>query len=294
MADPSSGAWPVGFIGLGVMGRPIALNLARAGVPLVVWNRSADRLAPLRSLEVPIAATVADVFQRTRTVILMLATEAAIDGVLRRGTVRNHTVVNMGSTAPEYSLSLHADIMAAGGRSVEAPVSGSRRPAEMATLVAMVAGAPADVETVRPLLAPMCRTTVPCGPVPAGSLMKLSVNTFMLTMLAGLAEAAQFAARHGIDLELFVTVVDASPLASDASRVKSRKLAARDFSVQAFATDAFRNQALIIDAASRAGVATPMLAQCHALYAEMLAQGDGELDMIGVVRAIEARSDALR
>jgi 3-hydroxyisobutyrate dehydrogenase len=113
-------------------------------------------------------------------------------------------------------------------------------------------------------------------------------------MLAGLAEAAHFAARHGLDLEQFVTVLDASPLASDASRVKGRKLAGRDFSVQAFATDAFRNQTLILEAASRAGVATPMLAQCHALYAEMLAQGDGELDMIGVIRAIEARSDALR
>lgn len=282
------------------MGQPMALNLARSGAPLVVWNRSADGLAPLRSLDVPIAPTVADVFERTRTVILMLATEAAIDAVLRRGTpdfvalVRNHTVVNMGSTAPEYSLALHADIVAAGGRFVEAPVSGSRRPAETATLVAMVAGAPADVEAVQPLLARMCRATVPCGAVPAGLLMKLSVNTFMLTMLAGLAEAAHFAARHGLDLEQFVTILDASPLASDASRVKARKLAARDFSVQAFARDAFRNQALILEAASRVGVATPMLAQCYALYAEMLAQGDGELDMIGVVRAIEARTAALR
>jgi 3-hydroxyisobutyrate dehydrogenase len=282
------------------MGQPMALNLARAGVPLVVWNRSEEGLAPFRSLDVPIAATVGDVFRRTRTVILMLATEAAIDDVMRRGTaefialVRDHTVVNMGSTAPEYSLALHADVVAAGGRFVEAPVSGSRRPAEMATLVAMVAGAPADVETVRPLLAPMCRATVSCGSVPAGVLMKLSINTFMLTMLAGLAEAAHFAARHGIDLEQFVTVVDASPLASDASRVKGRKLASRDFSVQAFATDAFRNQELILEAARRASVATPMLTQCHALYAEMLAQGDGELDMIGVVRAIEARSATLK
>ena len=87
MANQSSD--PVGFIGLGVLGQPMALNLARAGVPLVVWNRSEDALAPLQSLDVRIAATVADLFQRTRTVILMLATEAAIDEVMRRGTTES-------------------------------------------------------------------------------------------------------------------------------------------------------------------------------------------------------------
>lgn len=278
----------------------MALNLARAGVPIVVWNRSAARLEPFRALGVPVAATAADLFKQTRVVILMLATEAALDDVLERGRppfsahVRGRLLINMSSTAPDYSAALAADVRAAGGRFVEAPVTGSRRPAETATLVAMVAGAPADVDEARPLLAPMCRAAVPCGPVPGGLLMKLSINTFMLTMLTGLAEAAHFAARHGIDLEQFLTVLEASPLVSDAARVKGRKLAARDFSVQAFATDAFRNQALILAAAARAGVATPMLAQVHTLYAEMIAEGDGELDMIGVVRALEARSDALK
>ena len=176
---------------------------------------------------------------------------------------------------------------------MEAPVSGSRKPAETGELVAMVAGEPADVDEARPLLAPMCRETVVCGPVPTALVMKLSVNIFMLTMLTGLAEAVHFAERHGLDLQQFLTVVDAGPLASSASRVKGRKLAARDFSVQAFASDALRNEELIVQAAGLAGVATPMLSQSLALFRETLALGHGQSDMIAVIRAIEARSDAL-
>ncbi|MEV5269428.1 NAD(P)-binding domain-containing protein, partial [Streptomyces werraensis] len=72
----------VGFVGLGVMGRPMALNLARAGTPLVVWNRTPERCAPLRDAGAEVAASPAEVFDRADTVLLMLADEAAVDAVL--------------------------------------------------------------------------------------------------------------------------------------------------------------------------------------------------------------------
>jgi 3-hydroxyisobutyrate dehydrogenase len=77
-----------GFIGLGVMGQPMALRLARAATPLVVWNRTAARCEPLRDAGASVAATAAEVFQRARTVVLMLADDTAIDAVLGRGTRR--------------------------------------------------------------------------------------------------------------------------------------------------------------------------------------------------------------
>ncbi len=125
----------VGFLGLGVMGRPMALNLLRAGTELVVWNRSVAGTEALREAGARVAATAADVFAAAQTVLMMLATEEAIDAVLGRRTpsfapmVAGRTIVNMGTTSPEYSVALEEAIRTSGGRYVEAPVSGSRKPA---------------------------------------------------------------------------------------------------------------------------------------------------------------------
>ena len=183
-----------GFIGLGVMGHPMAANLLRAGMPLVVWNRSPQKCEPLQALGAKVAGSVAEVFERTATVIVMLFDCAAIDDVLKRGTpqfasmVSGRTVVNMSSVAPADSRALDRDIRAA-GHYVEAPVSGSRVPAEKGQLVAMLAGEPGVVEKIRPLLAPMCHEQVFCGAVGNGLLMKLAVDLFLLVMANGLVEA---------------------------------------------------------------------------------------------------------
>lgn len=286
----------IGFIGLGVMGQPMALNLARAGTPLIVWNRTPDRAAPLAAAGARVAASAAEVFAAARVVILMLANEASIDAVLARGTpdfarhVAGRVIVHMGTTSPGSSRALAAAIAAAGGAYVEAPVSGSRAPAEAGALVVMLAGEPAAVDEVRPFLAPLGRETFACGPVPSALLMKLAVNVFLITMVTGLAEAFHFADRNGIDREALRAVLDAGPMASQVSRIKAKKLGAGDFDVQAAIADVLKNNALIAAAARAAGAASPLLDVCHALYAEALAQGHGTKDMIAVIRAIEART----
>ncbi len=287
----------VGFAGLGLMGQPMAVNLARAGTPLVVWNRTTSRAEAARAAGARVAADPDELFRRARVVLLMLADEAAVDGVLGRGTpsfearVSGRIVVHMGTTAPAYSAALAGDVLAAAGRYVEAPVSGSRGPAEAGRLVAMLAGEPDAVEEVRPLLAPMCSGTVPCGPVPGALLMKLAVNLFLITMVSGLAEATHFAARHGLDLETFARVLGAGPMASDVSRAKASKLVEGDFAAQAAIADVLKNNRLIAEAARERGVAAPLLDVCHALFAETLRLGHGGLDMVAVIRAIEARTE---
>ena len=282
----------VGFLGLGIMGEPMARNLAAAGVPVVAWSRTPRSVPGVR-----VAERAVDVFAEARVVLLMLADGDAIDAVLGRGgpgfagLVRGHTIVPMGTTAPEYSEGLAADVVAAGGCYVEAPVSGSRLPAAAGELVAMVAGEPAAVAEVRPLLGPMCREVVECGPVPQALLMKLSVNLFLISMVTGLAEATHFAQRHGLDLARLRGVLDAGPMASAVSRVKAAKLVGRDFSVQASIRDVLMNNRLIAEAARTAGIASPLLDVCHELYGEALALGRGAEDMAAVVTAIEARTD---
>ncbi|MFF4899735.1 NAD(P)-dependent oxidoreductase [Streptomyces sp. NPDC001068] len=286
-----------GFVGLGVMGQPMALNLARAGTPLVVWNRTADRAEALRAAGARVAAGVEEVFARARVVFVMLLDEGVTDSVLGRGgpefgkLVAGRVVVSMGSTAPEYARGLAADVHAAGGRFVEAPVSGSRKPAEAGQLVAMLGGDRDTVEEVRPLLAPMCRETVHCGGAGTGLLMKLAVNLYLNTTVAALAEAVHFAQRQDLDLETFRAVVESGQLGSGVTRVKVPMLAGHDFTVQAATSDAYASTRLIADAARAAGIATPLLDLSSDLYGESVRMGNGRLDMSSVLTALEARTD---
>jgi 3-hydroxyisobutyrate dehydrogenase len=121
--------------------------------------------------------------------------------------------------------------------------------------------------------------------------MKLSVNLFLISLVTGLAEAVHFADRHGLNLNQFVAVLNAGPMASDVSRVKAPKLVSRDFAVQATISNVLENNRLIAEAAREAGVASPLLDVCHALYGETRALGFGDADMAAVLKAIEARSD---
>ncbi|WP_419899996.1 NAD(P)-dependent oxidoreductase [Roseomonas sp. USHLN139] len=295
-ADP--GRDRIGFIGLGIMGQPMARNLMAAGTALVVWNRSAAAYGPFRAAGARVATSPAEVFAQARTVIVMLVDAAATDAVLGRGQpgfaamVAGRTVICMGSNPPDYSRALGAEIEAAGGCYVEAPVSGSRKPAEAGQLVGMLGGDPAAVERVRPLLRPVCRETIVCGGLGQALLMKLSVNLYLNQMLAGLAEAVHFADRHGLDLASFQATIDAGPMACDVTRVKLPKLVSGDYFPQAVMNDALNSQGMITAAARAAGIATPLLDCGRALYAEAVAQGHGALDMVAVRKAIEARTAA--
>ena len=290
----------VGFVGLGSMGEPMALNLACAGTPLVVWNRTLGKTQALASAGAQVAASAGEVFERTGTVILMLADDGAMDAVLGRGSpafasfAADRTLVHMGTTAPSYSRGLEADWRAAGGRYVEAPVSGSRKPAEAGQLVAMLAGDVDAVEAVRPLLAPMCRETVVCGPVPNALSMKLASNLFLITMLTGLAEAVNYAGRQGLDLDQFVELLGTGPLSSDLLRMKAPKLVAHDFSVQAVVSNVLESQRLITEAARDVGAAVPLLDVSHDLYKETATLGLRDADVVAVLRAIEERSGPTR
>ena len=290
----------IGFIGLGVMGQPMALNLARAGVPLLVWNRTDARTELLRRAGAEVAPDVEDVFRRTSTLFLMLVNEQVTDEVLGRGTpsfaerVAGHLLVSTGSTSPEYSRALAADIRAAGGRFVESPVSGSRIPAEAGQLVALLGGDAADVEEVAPLLEPLTTRVFHCGPVGHGLLMKLAVNHYLVISIAGLAEAVHFGDAHGLDLDVLSEALNSGQLASGITRAKLPKLVAREFSVQAATADGLANARLVSEAARSRGVASPLLDVAEELYRDAVELGNARIDMSSVIDAVAARDSAAR
>lgn len=290
----------VGFIGLGAMGEPMAYNLIKAGTPLVVWNRSREKCERVVRAGARLGETPEDVLRLCSTTILMLVDGSAIDAILGRGddsfasSVRGRLIVNMATTEPLFSKDLQGDILAAGGRYVEAPVSGSRKPAEAGQLVAMLAGDLHDLEVVRPLLTPLCRNSVVCGAVPGALQMKLAVNLFLTTVVTGLAESVHFASCHKLNLATLIEVLDASPLASDVSRVKIDKMVSRDFSAQASIANVLTNVDLIVKAARNIGIASPILDACNELFRETSELGLRRDDMAAVIRAIERRTEILQ
>lgn len=286
----------IGFIGLGVMGMPMALNLARAGHQLLVWNRSAKEVGTLLELGAHSASSAAEVFAGAPIVIMMLANEKAVDQVLQRGTpafqtmLHGRTLVCTGTVSPTFSRQLEMDVLAAGGRFVEAPVSGSRIPAERGELVGMLAGKPDSVSLVRPLISAMCKSIFDCGAVPGAINMKLAVNLFLITMVTGLAEAANFAREQQLDMQIFRKVIEAGPMLSRVADMKLPMLVDGDFPVQASISDVLMNAQLVAAAARQAGVAAPLIDISRTLFAETQSMGHGALDMAAVILALKARS----
>lgn len=280
----------VGFIGLGRMGTPIATNLVRAGTPLVVWARKAARVHELEGRGARAAVSVADLWSRCRTVLFMLANAAAFEEVLGwDGTrfafpLQGRTVVNLGTIAPDSSLTFHRRITDAGGRYVEAPVSGSRVPAEHGELVLMLAGQ--QLDDVEHLLGPIYATVVRCGDVPKAAATKLAVNAFLVSLVPALAESVALAERSGIDLEVFRTVLDQGPMASAVSTIKLAKMLNDDLYPQAAVADVAYNCRLLLGMAEHLQVAAPMTRQSLALYERAATLGYSTQDMAAVVETL--------
>ncbi len=283
----------VGFVGLGVMGQPMAINLQRSGVHLTVWNRTPKRCAPVVAAGATLAATPDELFRSSTTIILMLADEHSTDSVLDRHgdsflpRVSGKRIISMGTNSPAWSEQLAQDLEAAGAEYVEAPVSGSRQPAMDGNLVAMIAGATeASRAHAAELIAPMCLQTFDAGVVPTALRLKISVNLFLIAMVSGLAEAASLAEKLDVDMSLLRSVLDAGPMASDVSRMKLGKLVDGEFSVQASIRDVLMNCRLVSDAAQEAGFAAPLLKRSMQFFDQAQRDGLGDQDMIGVINAM--------
>lgn len=290
----------LGFAGLGLMGTPMAANLCRSGVRLTVYNRSPEKAAPLVALGAERAPTPAHLFAASDAVILMLADDAAVDAVLDRGGpdfaghVRGRLIINMGTHAPDWSRQLARDVTDAGGVFVEAPVSGSRGPAETGDLVAMLAGPAEAVAKAKPVLAPMCRDLLAVGEVPSAMALKMAVNLYLVGSVAVLSEAAHFAARSGVELAHLAAVIGEGPLGSGVARAKLAKMIGRDFTPQAAIRDVVKNARLIGESAAAAGADAPLLAVSRGRFELASAMGSDELDMAAVLTTYERRGAPLR
>lgn len=288
-------AGAVGVVGLGAMGEPVARNLVAAGLQVVLFNRSADKAEPFRGHAV-ITASAHEVFRSSEVILLLVPGAPEIDQVLQRSDgvvrvpVRDKIVVNMATVAPGYSQSLAGAVAAQGGRYVEAPLSGSRKPAAAGELVVLTASAHEDVlDRVQPLFDAIGKQTMRCGAPPNAMRMKLANNLLLITLLVGFAEAFHFAQALGLDPERFVELVLAGPMANDVFRGKAGKLLAADFAAEAAIKNVHKDSRLISAEARRASASTPVAAT----IADLLAAAENDLaedDIIGVIQVLEQTS----
>lgn len=270
----------------------MALRLLRAGHGMQVWNRTAAKTTALIAAGAQAAADPPEMLAACPVVFLMLADGAATDTVLGRGTpafaaVRGRLVINCATVSPEYSRGLERDVRAAGGRFVEAPVSGSRKPAEAGTLVAMLAGDPGAVAEAAPLFAPLAKQAVDCGPVPNGILTKLATNILLVNSVAALAEMMRFADVHGLDRARVAEVVSHSQLGSDNIRIRSAKLAQRDFTAHSAIKNVLESLSHTGEAAATAGCTLPLTERTLQLLHDTMRLGHADDDMIALLHAIE-------
>ncbi|KAK4466868.1 hypothetical protein QBC42DRAFT_319027 [Cladorrhinum samala] len=276
----------IGFIGLGVMGKPMALNLARH-FPITVWNRSSSKYAELEEAGAGVGTSPSHVARESDVIFTMLFDAPAIEAILDddfSNALRSKILVNTSSVPVEFSQQLAGYVSNAGGHFIEMPVSGSKVPAERGELVGMMAGDRDVAERIRPIVEPLTAAAVYCGPVGSGLKTKYAINLYLVAITAGLSESMNLARAQGLDLEAFSQVLSAGPMASPYSNIKLPKMLKQDWSAQAAVKDCYNSTLLIQSAARSVGAWTPITDLCGSLYRQAHESGLGEEDMTAILK----------
>ncbi len=284
----------IGLIGTGVMGEPMARNLKKAGHEVGVYSRSPGRCEGLRQLGIEVAPTADALIAASQATILMVPSHVEVDQVLQRSPegavrapVKGKTLVLMATVAPAYSAALGESLAQAGARYVEAPVSGSRQPAEAAQLVVLASAAEAaHIDAVQPLFDAIGKKTVRCGPVPGAMRMKLANQLLLIACFEAISEATHFAAGLGLDVQQFLDMAQAGPLANDVLRSKVAKLVADDFTQQAAIRHVAKDIGLVCDEAEARKLWLPIARANRALFSQAMQAGQAEDDAIGILKVL--------
>jgi len=275
---------PVAVLGAGIMGSAMARNLAAAGLTTHVWDRNASATGPLADAGAVVAASARDAVRDAGVVITMLPTAAAVESVIFDGrlaeTFADGSVwAQMGTIGVEATKRI-GDRLAAqrpGVMFVDAPVSGSKGPAEQGQLLILASGPAAAADAVRPVFDVIGRKTVWLGEAGRGSQMKLVVNAYLSILIEGVAETMELADRLGIGHQQLAEVIEGGPLDAPLADAKFHKMDRGDFAAEFPLEWALKDVDLVIGAAG--GQAPPMLAALSGQWHAAVAAGYGREDI---------------
>jgi len=286
----------IAFIGLGIMGGPMASHLVAAGHTVIGVNRSPAPLEKLVAAGGKGAESVAEAVQAADVIITMVPDSPDVQGIAlgEDGIYANAPAgaihIDMSSIRPDVSASLAVTGREHGIRVVDAPVSGGETGAVEATLSIMVGGDVADFEEVRPILEVLGSTIVHVGPAGSGQTVKAANQLIVAGNIELVAEAIVFLEAYGVDTQAAIAVL-AGGLAG--SRILDRKgasMLARRFE-PGFRIDLHhKDMGIVTDAARAKGAAIPLGALTAQLVGAVRAQGDGGLDHSALLRGVERLS----
>jgi 2-hydroxy-3-oxopropionate reductase len=287
----------VGFIGLGVMGAPMARNLLQAGHPLVVHNRSRGAVNELSEAGAEPAASAREVAERADVVITMLPDSAAVesvvsgsDGVLE-GAGEGDLLIDMSTIHPTVSVALAAAARERGVAVLDAPVSGGDVGARDGALSIMVGGEPADVERARPLFEVLGKTVVHVGGHGAGQVVKACNQVVVAVTIAAVSEALVLGSKAGVDPERILDVLGGGLAANRVMEMRRHNFLEHDFT-PGFRIDLHhKDLAIALESGGEYGVPLPVTALVQQGFRALRAKGHGGDDHSGLLALVEELAD---
>jgi 3-hydroxyisobutyrate dehydrogenase len=296
-ADGGNGRVAVAVIGAGIMGSAMARNLAAAGLITRVWDRSASATGPLAGAGAEVAASAPDAVRDAAVVITMLPTADAVESVIFAGGVAEAFAdgcvwAQMGTIGVEATRRI-GDRLAAqrpGVMFVDAPVSGSKGPAEQGQLLILASGPAEAAEVTAPVFDVIGRKTVWLGEAGRGSQVKLVVNAYLSILIEGVAETMELADRLGIGHQQLAEVIEGGPLDAPLADAKFHKMDRGDFAAEFPLEWALKDVDLVIDAAG--GQPLPLLAALSGQWHAAVAAGYGRQDISAARLALASPSRA--
>lgn len=281
----------VGFIGLGVMGRPMALHLQAAGHALHVWSRRPESAADLPATR---CATPAELGRCCEVVFTVVTSSEDVEHVtlgaqgLIEGLAPGSIVVDCSTIAPERARHIAARLGERGIHFLDAPVSGGAQGAIDATLAIMAGGDAAVLERVRPLLACLGKRIVHIGPNGAGQVVKACNQMIMVAAIQAAAEAMHLARTAGVDCGKVREALTGGSAASRVLDVMGERMVRRDFAAGIEARLHHKDFGLVLEAARKSGVPVPLTATVAQQLNALIAQGWGKDDTASLLRVLEA------
>jgi 3-hydroxyisobutyrate dehydrogenase len=275
----------VAVLGTGIMGSAMARNLVSAGLRTTVWDRSPTATAPLSEAGALVAASPAEAVQDAPVVITMLPTSEVVnsvifaDGVVVEALTEGAVWAQMGTIGLTATTEIGGRLgqLRPGVLFVDAPVSGSKGPAEAGQLLILASGPPAAAAAVRPVFSAIGRKTVWLGEAGQGSRMKLAVNAYMSILIEGVAEALELAGRLGIDDAKLAEAIEGGPLDAPIADAKLHKMESGDFAPEFPLEWALKDVDLAIGAAGEDGL--PLLAALSRQWHAAVETGHGREDV---------------
>jgi 2-hydroxy-3-oxopropionate reductase len=287
----------IGFIGLGIMGRPMARNLMKAGYELIVLNRTPEKQAELVKEGARGAASPREVAAQSDIVITMVPDSPDVElvigganGVLE-GIRRGALVIDMSTISPKVTKQLAARLEEKGASMLDAPVSGGDVGAIQGTLSIMVGGKAADFERARPLFEAMGKKIVHMGDIGAGQITKAANQVVVAGVIAAVAEGLVLGSRGGVSPEKIIDVLSGGMAGNRVMEVKREKFLTHKFTPGFRADLHHKDLGIALSAAREMGVVLPMTALLDQFYVAMNRKGWGNEDDSAMMRLIEDLSE---